>query len=70
VGRTREALAAETAAVAAKRPDLLEWRVDFLEAIADTAECWPVRGRCAQRRPACPSCSRGGRSAKAASPSH
>lgn len=38
VGRTREALAAETAAVAAKRPDLLEWRVDFLEAIADTAE--------------------------------
>jgi 3-dehydroquinate dehydratase I len=38
VGRTRAALAAETAAVAAKQPDLLEWRVDFLESIADTAE--------------------------------
>jgi 3-dehydroquinate dehydratase I len=36
VGRTRERLLAETAAVAAKRPDLLEWRVDFFEGIADT----------------------------------
>ena len=38
VARTRQALAAEAAAVAAKQPDLLEWRVDFLEAIGDTAE--------------------------------
>jgi len=38
VARTREALAAEAAAVAAKQPDLLEWRVDFFEAIGDTAE--------------------------------
>jgi 3-dehydroquinate dehydratase-1 len=38
VARTRAALAAETAAVAAKKPDLLEWRVDFFEAIADTGE--------------------------------
>jgi 3-dehydroquinate dehydratase-1 len=38
VARTRAALAAETAAVAARRPDLLEWRVDFFEAIADTRE--------------------------------
>ena len=38
VARTREALAAEAAAVAAKQPDLLEWRVDFMEAIADTAQ--------------------------------
>jgi 3-dehydroquinate dehydratase-1 len=37
VGRTREALRAEIAAVAAKTPDLLEWRVDFFAAIADTA---------------------------------
>jgi 3-dehydroquinate dehydratase-1 len=36
VARTGAALAAETAAVAALRPDLLEWRVDFFEAIADT----------------------------------
>lgn len=37
VARSAEALAAETRAVAAKRPDLLEWRVDFFEAIGDTA---------------------------------
>jgi len=36
VARTREALAAETAAVAALQPDLLEWRVDFFQDIADT----------------------------------
>ena len=38
VARTRAALAAEAAAVAAKRPDLLEWRVDFFESIGDTRE--------------------------------
>lgn len=38
VARTREALAAEAAAVAALGPDLLEWRVDFFAAIADTQE--------------------------------
>ena len=38
VGRTVDALAAEAAAVAAKQPDLLEWRVDFFERIADTRE--------------------------------
>jgi len=37
VARSPEALAAEAAAVAAKKPDLLEWRVDFFERIADTA---------------------------------
>lgn len=37
VARTRQALLAECAAVAAKRPDLIEWRVDFFEAIADVA---------------------------------
>jgi 3-dehydroquinate dehydratase-1 len=37
VARSTEALAAEARAVAAKRPDLLEWRVDFFEAIGDTA---------------------------------
>ena len=34
VGRTRDGLLAEAAAVAAKKPDLIEWRVDFFEAIA------------------------------------
>jgi 3-dehydroquinate dehydratase-1 len=38
VGRTRESLLAEVASVAAKKPDILEWRVDFFEGIADTAE--------------------------------
>lgn len=38
VARTREALAAEASAVAALRPDLIEWRVDFFAALADTRE--------------------------------
>lgn len=38
VARTREALVAEAAAVAARQPDLLEWRVDFFAAIADAGE--------------------------------
>ncbi|MBI5276108.1 MAG: type I 3-dehydroquinate dehydratase [Burkholderiales bacterium] len=37
VGRTRDALLAECRVVAAKRPDLLEWRVDFFEGIVDVA---------------------------------
>lgn len=37
VARTPERLAAETAAVLAKGPDVIEWRVDFFEPIADTA---------------------------------
>lgn len=38
VGRTRAALAAEASAVAARQPDLIEWRVDFFEPLADTPE--------------------------------
>ena len=38
VGRTHERLLAEAAAVAAGKPDIIEWRVDFFEGIADTAE--------------------------------
>ena len=38
VARTRAALVAEAQAVVARQPDLLEWRVDFFEAIADTNE--------------------------------
>ncbi|MDB5870612.1 MAG: 3-dehydroquinate dehydratase [Ramlibacter sp.] len=38
VGRTRERLLAEVAVVAAKQPDIIEWRVDFFEGIAHTAE--------------------------------
>jgi 3-dehydroquinate dehydratase-1 len=35
VARTPEALHVECAAVAAKRPDLIEWRVDFFNRISD-----------------------------------
>lgn len=38
VARTSEALVAECKVVAAKRPDLIEWRVDFFSAIADAAQ--------------------------------
>jgi 3-dehydroquinate dehydratase I len=37
VGRSRDQLLAEVHIVAAKKPDLLEWRVDFFDDIADTA---------------------------------
>jgi 3-dehydroquinate dehydratase-1 len=36
VGRTREAVLAEVDAVLPKKPDVLEWRVDFFEALGDT----------------------------------
>ncbi len=37
VGRTRERVLAEAASVVAKKPDVVEWRVDYFGAIADTA---------------------------------
>jgi 3-dehydroquinate dehydratase-1 len=36
VGRTRDRLLSEAAIVVAKQPDIIEWRVDFFEDIADT----------------------------------
>jgi 3-dehydroquinate dehydratase-1 len=48
VGRTRDALLAEAAAVAAKKPDLLEWRVDFFEGIADAGGVAELAGRIRQ----------------------
>ena len=36
VGRTRERLLAETKNVAAKAPDVIEWRVDYFEPIGET----------------------------------
>ena len=35
VGRTRERLLTEAANVVAKKPDVIEWRVDYFDAIAD-----------------------------------
>ena len=37
VGRTRADVLAELSAVLPKKPDLIEWRVDFFEGIGDTA---------------------------------
>jgi 3-dehydroquinate dehydratase-1 len=37
VGRTRERVLAEAASVVAKKPDVIEWRVDFFDGIGDTA---------------------------------
>ncbi|HRD95785.1 MAG TPA: type I 3-dehydroquinate dehydratase [Rubrivivax sp.] len=37
IARTTDALLAELAAVLPKMPDLIEWRVDFFDGIADTA---------------------------------
>ena len=37
VGRTRKRVLAEATAVIAQKPDMIEWRVDFFDAIADTA---------------------------------
>ena len=35
IGETRTAILAEVAAIVPKKPDLLEWRIDFFEAIGD-----------------------------------
>ena len=37
VGRTRERLLAEAANVVAKKPDVIEWRVDYFDGIGDAA---------------------------------
>jgi len=37
VGRTRERVLAEAASVLRQKPDAIEWRVDFFDAIGDTA---------------------------------
>jgi len=37
VGRSRERILAETATVVAKKPDVIEWRVDYFEAIGEAA---------------------------------
>lgn len=48
VGRTRDQLLSEVQVVLAKKPDLLEWRVDFFEGIADTAAVIALAARIKQ----------------------
>jgi 3-dehydroquinate dehydratase-1 len=38
VGKTRARVLAEAGSVLAKKPDIIEWRVDYFEAIGDTAK--------------------------------
>lgn len=45
VGRDRDALLAEAAAVAARGPDILEWRVDFFEGIGRAGETAALSGQ-------------------------
>lgn len=45
VATTADALLAEATKVGARRPDLLEWRVDFFEGIADTKSVVELAGR-------------------------
>ncbi len=44
VGRTRELILGEVDAVLAKKPDVLEWRVDFFDGIANAADVVSVAG--------------------------
>ena len=37
VGKTRERVLSEAATVVAKKPDVIEWRVDYFEGIGDSA---------------------------------
>lgn len=48
VGRTTQALLAEVTSVAAKQPDVLEWRVDFFEGIGDTGAVLELAARIKQ----------------------
>ncbi len=42
VGKTRDRVLAEAVSVVAKRPDVIEWRVDYFDAIGDTASVLDV----------------------------
>jgi 3-dehydroquinate dehydratase I len=48
VGRSREALLAEAAVVAAKKPDLIEWRADFFEGLVDASAVAELAGQVKQ----------------------
>jgi 3-dehydroquinate dehydratase-1 len=54
VGRTPEAVLGELAIVLPKRPDLIEWRVDFFEEVGNTATVIEVAGQIKQAAGAIP----------------
>ena len=45
VGKTPEAVLDELRVVLPKQPDIIDWRVDFFEAIDDTAKVIEVAGQ-------------------------
>ena len=54
VAGTVDALVEETGTIAEKEPDLLEWRVDFFEGIADTDQVLEAAWRIRQAAPGIP----------------
>jgi len=54
VGRTTAQLHAELDVILPKQPDVLEWRIDFLDAVADTAAVLAALAQIRQRAPATP----------------
>jgi len=54
VGRTTAQLHAELDVILPKQPDVLEWRIDFFDAIADTAAVLAALAQIRQRAPAIP----------------
>lgn len=48
-GKTREAVLAEVATIVPKKPDIIEWRVDFFEAIGSAQEVIAVAGAIRER---------------------
>lgn len=54
VGKNLEAVLAELTTVLVKNPDVIEWRADFFEAIADTAAVIEVLERIGQAAPYVP----------------
>jgi 3-dehydroquinate dehydratase-1 len=54
VGRTREAILGELAIILAKKPDLIEWRVDFFEGIGNTPLVIELAGNIKQAAGAIP----------------
>jgi len=54
VGRTTAQLLAELDAILPKQPDVLEWRIDFFDAIADQTAVLAALTQIRQRAPATP----------------
>src|SRR5450830_1906573 len=70
VGRTRDQILAEVQLVLAKKPDILEWRVDFFEGMGTPQKSFRRRHASKQPPVSAPCCSRDAPSRKAAKKFH